>query len=129
MLPSAIFLTAQLCHILGFEIFPDNSFEQFCINYCNEKLQQVCTECDLHEKEVRPEVCPSSCPFPQVFIELVLQQEQAEYEREGIDWVHIEYVLPSSRLCCALPSFMQKIEARSVRFPSHWPVCTFPQIL
>jgi len=52
--------------IYGFEILPDNSFEQFCINYCNEKLQQV-------------------------FIELVLQQEQAEYEREGIDWVHIEY--------------------------------------
>lgn len=52
--------------IYGFEIFGKNSFEQFCINYCNEKLQQL-------------------------FIELVLQQEQEEYQREGIQWEHIDY--------------------------------------
>ncbi|XP_058037799.1 unconventional myosin-Ig-like [Ahaetulla prasina] len=52
--------------IYGFEIFDNNSFEQFCINYCNEKLQQL-------------------------FIELILQQEQQEYQREGIEWQHIEY--------------------------------------
>ena len=45
--------------IYGFEVFDNNSFEQFCINYCNEKLQQL-------------------------FIELVLKQQQDEYEREGI---------------------------------------------
>uniref|UniRef100_A0A8C1PDH3 Myosin IG n=1 Tax=Cyprinus carpio TaxID=7962 RepID=A0A8C1PDH3_CYPCA len=52
--------------IYGFEIFDNNSFEQFCINYCNEKLQQL-------------------------FIELILRQEQDEYQREGITWQHIEY--------------------------------------
>ncbi|CAG2109845.1 unnamed protein product [Medioppia subpectinata] len=52
--------------IYGFEIFDNNSFEQFCINYCNEKLQQL-------------------------FIELVLKQEQEEYQREGIEWQHIDY--------------------------------------
>ncbi|XP_046390857.1 unconventional myosin ID [Ischnura elegans] len=52
--------------IYGFEIFDQNSFEQFCINYCNEKLQQL-------------------------FIELVLKQEQEEYMREGIQWQTIEY--------------------------------------
>ncbi|KAJ3609240.1 hypothetical protein NHX12_023764 [Muraenolepis orangiensis] len=52
--------------IYGFEIFDNNSFEQFCINYCNEKLQQL-------------------------FIELILGQEQEEYQREGVAWLHIEY--------------------------------------
>ena len=52
--------------IYGFEVFDNNSFEQFCINYCNERLQQL-------------------------FIELVLKQQQDEYEAEGIEWVHIDY--------------------------------------
>ena len=52
--------------IYGFEVFDNNSFEQFCINYCNENLQQL-------------------------FIELVLKQQQEEYEREGIKWVHVDY--------------------------------------
>ncbi|XP_030436199.1 unconventional myosin-Ib isoform X3 [Gopherus evgoodei] len=52
--------------IYGFEIFEDNSFEQFIINYCNEKLQQI-------------------------FIELTLKEEQEEYIREDIEWTHIEY--------------------------------------
>ncbi|XP_070437794.1 unconventional myosin-Ib isoform X5 [Equus przewalskii] len=52
--------------IYGFEIFEDNSFEQFIINYCNEKLQQI-------------------------FIELTLKEEQEEYIREDIEWMHIDY--------------------------------------
>ncbi|XP_069907560.1 unconventional myosin-Ia isoform X1 [Oryctolagus cuniculus] len=52
--------------IYGFEILEDNSFEQFVINYCNEKLQQV-------------------------FIEMTLKEEQEEYKREGIPWVKVDY--------------------------------------
>ena len=59
--------------IYGFEVFGVNGFEQFCINYCNEKLQQL-------------------------FIQLVLQREQEEYRSEGIDWVHIGY-FDNSGIC------------------------------
>ncbi|XP_017774628.1 PREDICTED: myosin-IA [Nicrophorus vespilloides] len=61
--------------IYGFEIFDNNSFEQFCINYCNEKLQQL-------------------------FIELVLKQEQEEYTREGIEWQNIEFF--NNKIICDL---------------------------
>ena len=52
--------------IYGFEIFEKNSFEQLCINYVNEKLQQI-------------------------FIQLTLKTEQEEYAREQIKWTPIKY--------------------------------------
>uniref|UniRef100_A0A1B6CDD8 Myosin motor domain-containing protein n=3 Tax=Clastoptera arizonana TaxID=38151 RepID=A0A1B6CDD8_9HEMI len=61
--------------IYGFEIFKHNSFEQFCINYCNEKLQQL-------------------------FIELTLKSEQDEYLREGIQWEPVPYF--NNKIICDL---------------------------
>lgn len=55
-----------LLDIAGFEYFPVNSFEQFCINYCNEKLQQF-------------------------FNERILKEEQFIYEKEGLGLSKISY--------------------------------------
>ncbi|XP_071168710.1 unconventional myosin-Ie-like isoform X1 [Mytilus edulis] len=61
--------------IYGFEIFQNNGFEQFCINYVNEKLQQI-------------------------FIELTLKAEQEEYVQEGIKWTPIDYF--NNKIVCDL---------------------------
>jgi myosin-6 len=53
--------------IAGFEYFRTNSFEQFCINYCNEKLQQF-------------------------FNERVLKDEQELYVKESIKFKEVEFV-------------------------------------
>ena len=59
-------LNISILDIYGFEIFNENGFEQFCINYVNEKLQQI-------------------------FIELTLKAEQEEYKQEGIKWTDIDF--------------------------------------
>ncbi|XP_069817480.1 unconventional myosin-Ih isoform X3 [Dendropsophus ebraccatus] len=64
-----------LLDIYGFEVFETNSFEQFCINYCNEKLQQL-------------------------FIAMTLKAEQEEYEIEGIEWEPIQYF--DNKIICDL---------------------------
>ena len=53
--------------IAGFEYFTVNSFEQFCINYCNEKLQQF-------------------------FNQRILKDEQELYEKEGLGVKNVSFV-------------------------------------
>ncbi|OQR80341.1 myosin-IB-like [Tropilaelaps mercedesae] len=64
-----------LLDIYGFEVFKRNSVEQFCINYCNEKLQQL-------------------------FIELTLRSEQEEYLNEGIEWTAVDFF--DNKIICEL---------------------------
>lgn len=56
----------SILDIYGFESFKRNSFEQFCINYANERLQQH-------------------------FNRHLFKLEQEDYELDGVDWTKVEF--------------------------------------
>ncbi|XP_072950983.1 myosin-2-like [Typha angustifolia] len=59
--------TISILDIYGFESFHKNGFEQFCINYANERLQQH-------------------------FNRHLFKLEQEEYTEDGIDWTNVDFV-------------------------------------
>ncbi|OQR89909.1 myosin, partial [Thraustotheca clavata] len=61
--------------IFGFEIFATNSLEQLCINFANEKLQQL-------------------------FGQFVFEMEQIEYMKEDIPWTFVNY--PNNDACVTM---------------------------
>ena len=57
---------AGILDIYGFECFSQNSLEQLCINYANEKLQQH-------------------------FVKHFLREIQEEYAKEALPWTEVVY--------------------------------------
>ncbi|NXR29610.1 MYO9A protein, partial [Cinclus mexicanus] len=64
-------LSIGVLDIFGFEDYENNSFEQFCINFANERLQHY-------------------------FNQHIFKLEQEEYRAEGISWHNIDYIDNSS---------------------------------
>ncbi|XP_007197841.2 unconventional myosin-IXa isoform X7 [Balaenoptera acutorostrata] len=65
-------LSIGVLDIFGFEDYENNSFEQFCINFANERLQHY-------------------------FNQHIFKLEQEEYRAEGISWHNIDYI---DNTCC-----------------------------
>ncbi|KAL4688319.1 hypothetical protein H8959_004571 [Pygathrix nigripes] len=83
-----------LLDIFGFENFQNNSFEQLCINFANEHLQQF-------------------------FVQHVFTMEQEEYRSENISWDYIHYTdnRPTLDLLALKPMSIISLLDEESRFP------------
>jgi myosin-7 len=80
--------------IFGFENFDFNSFEQLCINYCNESLQQF-------------------------FVHHIFKMEQEVYDQEKISWANIEFTdnAPTLALIAEMPMNVLAVIDEETKFP------------
>ncbi|PFX29301.1 Myosin-1 [Stylophora pistillata] len=106
------YLSIGILDIYGFESFKENSFDQFAINYMNEKLHQVC-------------------------VGFTFTIEQEEYIREGITWKTVDYfnnkivceLIESKRpsgimsaldeVCCSVKSKKEGLERTLIQFQTN----------
>lgn len=79
-----------LLDIFGFEIFDKNSFEQICINYTNERLQEL-------------------------FNNHIFRLEQAEYLKEGVQWKAIDF--PDNLECLGVLDKLFKMTTEECLIP------------
>lgn len=80
-----------------------NGFEQFCINFVNEKLQQIFIELTLKAEQVRIMIFNKPIlkgPYGSVCWCFPLSLLQEEYVQEGIKWTPIEYF--NNKVVCDL---------------------------
>uniref|UniRef100_A0A8C8YM60 Unconventional myosin-VIIb n=1 Tax=Prolemur simus TaxID=1328070 RepID=A0A8C8YM60_PROSS len=92
--PKNVWKAIGLLDIFGFENFQNNSFEQLCINFANEHLQQF-------------------------FVQHVFTMEQEEYRSEGIAWDYIHYTdnRPTLDLLALKPVSIISLLDEESRFP------------
>uniref|UniRef100_A0A3B3I923 Myosin motor domain-containing protein n=1 Tax=Oryzias latipes TaxID=8090 RepID=A0A3B3I923_ORYLA len=97
--PKSSYLSIGLLDIFGFENFEVNSFEQLCINYANEKLQQF-------------------------FVGHIFKLEQEEYMKEGIVWNNIKFSDNQNvlDLLADKPCNVFALIDEESQFPKVWPI-------
>lgn len=96
---------------LIFPRFQRNGFEQFCINFVNEKLQQIFIELTLKAEQVNVKRCMRDL-LKKSHLFKTLFSLQEEYVTEGIKWTPIDYF--NNKIVCDLIEERVRIECGNV---------------